>query len=70
MHSRTDATEWYGIKKVEQEEAELVSQPENWCVAERQNNQQEKHYEWDYELRLLFFIGISTWTYIIKTNLK
>lgn len=53
MHSRTDAIEWNGNKKVEQEEAELVKLPKDWCAAERQNNQQEKHYEWDYEQRPL-----------------
>lgn len=73
MHSRTDATEWYGNKKVEQEEDEMVKLPEDWCVAERQSNQQEKHYEWDYEQRLssktfLHENGCWVWMCVMTIN--
>lgn len=74
MHSRTDAIEQYGNKKVEQEEDEMVKLPEDWCVAERQDNQQENHYEWDYEQRLLSsktFLhehGGSVWICVMTIN--
>lgn len=42
MPNRTDAIKENGIKKLEQEDAKLVQQLEDWCI-ERQQQQQQKH---------------------------
>lgn len=63
MHNRREAIERYGNKEPEQEEAELLKQPEQHCVAGRQHNQQEKHYGWEDNG---VFIYMSAWAWLLN----